>query len=111
MTIQGTYRLEYDWDSKGNYNTEIITFQTDGSWTSGEAATGRWAAIEGMFFFNFTGAATTYAGLLASSAVTGNMTNFSGEGGSWFMVKEGVTLAAVHRRDGIRNLAGDIRKR
>jgi len=99
MAITGNWTLFYDWDSDGSYSKSTITVNAGGTWTGG-GYTGQWVQIGGMFMFTYNGLETTYAGVLASKAITGISTTFTGLTGSFYMLQAGVPTAFAEERVG-----------
>lgn len=107
MSIPGNWTLHYDWSSDGSYSTTNMAFKADGTWTSPSSGhSGRWSHVEGILIFNFSTAATIYAGLVASGSVTGNQTTFSGLTGSFYLLKDRASLKDA----GGPGMAGDDKK-
>lgn len=89
MAIPGNWDFFFDWGNTGYYIGETITFNGDGTWSSSEGFTGQWVSLEGEFILNIAGYATIYSGNVAGNAAVGIMTDFLGDTGSWYMVKQG----------------------
>ena len=107
MDVLGNWTLFYDWDCDGSYNSTPMTINANETFTTGEKLNGRWTQVAGMLLFTFNNTEATYAGNLASRAITGISTTFDGTNGCFYMLQEGVPTAfAPGRVAGKKNAAG-----
>jgi len=105
----GTGTLFFDWGCDGSYSSTSITFNADGTFTSGGSLSGIWVNIAGFLTFTFNAPSeTTYSSVVASRASAGVNTTFAGLNGCHHIVGSGVLAAGLNaderRADG--TLAG-----
>ena len=103
MAIPGKWQLNYDWDCDGTYSTVFLTFNADGTWTSGEFG-GRWVELNGQLTFNHNHAPAVYFGSVFGSVASGVMTTFGSGDGCWYMIQQ-APIAARGKAD--RDMAGN----
>ena len=90
LPVVGNWNLFYDWSGSGtNYGSEVITFKSDGTFTSSEGPTGKWtqSTDNGMIIWKFDKFVTIYSGNVAGKTMTGIMSNFP-PSGVWYAVKQ-----------------------
>jgi hypothetical protein len=90
QAFPGNWTIFYDWGCDGSYGKTTMTFNANGTWSSGEGYNGLWMQAAGMILFTFNNSETTYAGNMASKSVTGIATTFSGLDGCFYMLQAGV---------------------
>jgi len=85
MSLAGNWTLYYSWGCSGSYNSTSLTFNTNGTFKTGDGYSGQWASVGGnvQFVFEPTPSAV-YSGTVTGGAMSGMMTNFHlGESGCW----------------------------
>jgi hypothetical protein len=94
MSVPGNWTLFYDWGCSGSYGSTTMTFNSNGTWTSGQGYSGVWVQAAGMLMFKFNSSNTVYAGNLASKSVTGIQSTFGGLNGCFYLLESGVPAEA-----------------
>lgn len=98
MAIVGQWTLHFDWGCIGFYSQAGITFNNNGTFTSG-IYTGKWVQNDGMILFQFDASPkTTYGGNLAGNAMGGMMSTFAGLNGCWYAIRVGTTTMLAEER-------------
>lgn len=107
----GSGILYYDWGCDRSYSSTSITFNTNGTFTTGEGSSGTWVRIggtaAGMITFQFTNSRTTYSSVTTSAAATGIQSTFGGTNGCHHISGSGTTTQQqlnddTHAADGTR---------
>lgn len=109
----GTATLFFDWGCDGSYSSTSITFNANGTFSTGDSNSGTWVRIggtaagnqAGMITFQFTGSSTTYSNVNTSSAATGIQSTFSGLNGCHYIVGSQALAGQQLNADG-HNSAG-----
>jgi len=86
MSIAGTWTLHFSWGCSGGYNSTSLTFNTNGTFNTGDGFHGQWSVVGGnvQFVYEPTPSAV-YSGNVTGGAMVGMMTNFSfGGHGCWY---------------------------
>ncbi len=92
----GTGTLFFDWGCDGSYSSVSITFNADGTFSTGSGSTGIWVNIAGFITFTYAAPSeTTYSAVVASRASAGVNTTFAGLNGCHHIVGAGVALAGM----------------
>ena len=87
--IAGTWTVYYDWGCNGGYGSANLTFNNNGTFSSG-SYTGNWNSLEGNAIWQYdTTNKTTYEGNVAGEAMVGLMSTFSGLEGCWYALQSG----------------------
>lgn len=105
----GSGTLFFDWGCDGSYSSTPITFNNDGTFTSGTGNSGTWVNIAGFITFTYTAPSeTTYSSVVASRAAAGVNTTFAGLNGCHHIIGPGLAIAA--KADDSRLDDGSLRK-
>jgi hypothetical protein len=86
MSIVGQWTLFYSWGCSGSYSQTTITFNSNGTFKTGDGYSGQWAALAGdvQWVYEPTPSAV-YSGNVIGGAMNGMMTNFHlGVQGCWY---------------------------
>ena len=100
MSVPGTWTLNFDWACSGTYSHTPITFNANGTFTTGDGGSGKWNSHDGQILFQYENSLhTTYGGAVVDNAMVGISSTFSGLNGCWYAVKTTATSksAAEHK--------------
>jgi hypothetical protein len=77
MSIAGEWTLFYSWGCSGSYGQTTVTFNSSGTFKTGDGYAGQWAVVGGnvQFVYEPTPSAV-YSGNVTGAAMSGMMTNF-----------------------------------
>lgn len=93
--IIGTWDYYYDWGNYGNYAKTSITFDNNGTFTTGQGSSGNWTLLDGSIVFIYPNGCT-YSGNVCGYAMVGTMNSL----GCWYAVHQTITkkaaIASVH---------------
>ena len=104
--MNGTWTLFFSWGCNGFYGQTPITFNNDGTFTTGDGGKGNWAQVGGMVNFLYTvGDNPSYSGNVVGSAAVGMILTPSGVTGCWYATNQQAQQAAKLEA-GQRNSAG-----
>lgn len=105
----GTATLRFDWGCTGTYSSTSITFNSNGTFTSGSLS-GVWAQTGSVLQFQFNGVKTTYSSLVTSNSGTGTQSTFTGTNGCHLLLGPGTAaLAGTESSRGAGTLGADGR--
>lgn len=92
QTVVGTWNYYYDWECNGSYNSTTITFNNDGTFSTGFGNNGKWYQVQNYVIWEFP-SGTTYAGNMVGNAMLGMMaTTWSSKKGCWYCTKKTLRL-------------------
>ncbi len=92
MDIIGEWTINFDWGGSGKYTTDVIVFNSDGTFMiPSERTTGRWLQLDDMIIWHyddFDSLKTAYAGNISKDMMSGTMGEFNnGDTGRWYAFK------------------------
>lgn len=86
MSVPGTWTFQYDWGCTGFYNETTITFNSDGTFATGEGPFGIWISHDGQILLQYSNN-TSYGGSVADNAMVGISMGTNLNTGCWFALK------------------------
>lgn len=86
MSIAGQWNLNYNWGCSGPYSQTTLTFNNDGTFSTGTGNHGRWSQTNSNAIWKYDGDSAIYAGVVNGGALVGNMVNFSSSGAGCFYI-------------------------
>ena len=95
MAIPGTWTLFYDWGCDGSYSQTSITFNANGTFSTGSGNSGNWSQGSGMILWKYSTSNTCYGGNFASQAMVGISSTFGGLNGCWYATQSTANLLSA----------------
>jgi hypothetical protein len=77
MNVSGQFNLHFSFGCSSSYGTSTVTFNTDGTFSTGDGFHGKWSQTNGNIIWRYDGDSALYAGVVNGGAIVGNMINFS----------------------------------
>jgi hypothetical protein len=104
MSIVGKWTFHYSWGCNGQYITDTVTFNANGTFADSQGHGGNWSenppGNPGMMELQYTPPTrTTYAGNVQGGAMVGMMSTFGGDQGCWYATKDGATISPRKKTD------------
>jgi len=101
MSIAGNWTLHYSWGCSGGYGQTSLTFNTNGTFKTGDGYQGQWAVVGGNVQFVYEPApAAVYSGNVTGAAMVGMMTNFKLKGqGCWYATTTTIPAGVAAQSD------------
>jgi hypothetical protein len=86
MSIIGQWTLYYSFGCSGGYNQSTVTFNSNGTFKTGDGFSGQWALLSGNVHWVYEPTpSAVYSGNVIGGAMCGMMTNFHiGAHGCWY---------------------------
>lgn len=103
--ILGDWIINYDWGCTGFPGNTTITFNSDNTFTTGQAESGTWSQVNNEIVFTFTTTAQ-YIGYIAGPAMAGTSDSGFGSTGCWEAERPPTQLVSL--QSGERTAAGEI---
>lgn len=103
MSIVGRWTIFYSWGCGGSYSQTTITFNNDGTFSTGDGLSGQWASLGGNVQWLFDLTPVVYSGNVSGGAMNGMMSvgfplNFQG---CWYATMPHIPAAfATEKRVG-----------
>jgi hypothetical protein len=87
--ISGNWVLHFSWGPTTAYSQAALTFNGNGTFSG--AATGKWQQQDGTVLLSFDTGPAKYGGTVDANVGSGAMSTFSGQHGTWYLTKQGIT--------------------
>ena len=72
-TVSGQFNLHFSFGCSSSYGTSTVTFNTDGTFSTGDGFHGKWSQTNGNIIWRYDGDSAIYAGVVNGGAIVGNM--------------------------------------
>ena len=95
MSVSGQFSLHYSFGCSGNYANSTVTFNANGTFSTGDGFHGRWSQTNGNIIWRYDGDSAIYAGVVNGGAIVGNMINFHLNAAGCFYCDSSSNKAAV----------------
>jgi len=95
MSVSGTFTLHFSFGCSGTYGTTTLTFNNDGTFSTGSGNSGRWSQTNGNALWRYNGDSAIYAGVVNGGAIVGNMVNFAANNAGCFYASKDTASAAA----------------
>jgi hypothetical protein len=100
-SLVGTWNVNVNWNS-GGPGTFVMTLNADHTTSSSTGDTGVWSKPKpGHILIDWDGGVAIYKGKKAAGALSGKMTNNSGNFGTWSATRAGASTPALGSRGAV----------
>jgi hypothetical protein len=97
MSVSGQYTLHFSFGCSGSYAASTVTFNADGTFSTGDGFHGKWSQTNGNIIWRYDGDSAIYAGVVNGGAIVGNMINFSINAAGCFYCNASAIKVLAHK--------------